>query len=480
MQTARRADLILLLTLGLALGLWAWLAAAQTFVDLGDEALYIYGGKLLAQGHVPYADFFLAHPPLRMLLSGALFALGLPAVASKGLAMVATAGNTVLIATLARRVSGSWAGVAATLLWITASLTLDTGRYFIGSNLATSFVLGACVLAAYGRHGWAGAMLGLGAHQALYALLPGPVLLWWAWRDGQVRRFVLGGLTWPVGVLLAWLTFGDAYFMQTVGYHLKKVGGQPAPYPTGRIVSFFAVEWAPVVFGLSAWLAKTGHVRRVAALGLQTLAVVCAYRALQTHYFIIPLALLSAAGGCGAVALVERMRAGGTGSVGATGGINRRVVMAGLVLALIWALAAIPHVHHAGVRRAYQPVVGAELAALTAKIEARPPKSGLLWGDSAVTAALSLRTGLPIAQHFVDTNAQRFDAGLADAAAVNRDVLDGDKPGVLMVARHGIFKVDAIRRHVEQTYLAQFVFPGPAMGYDVVYLLRGSGAARAR
>src|SRR4051794_31104925 len=37
-----------------------------------DEGTYIYAGKLLAHGQIPYRDFLLTHPPLVVLFTGAV------------------------------------------------------------------------------------------------------------------------------------------------------------------------------------------------------------------------------------------------------------------------------------------------------------------------------------------------------------------------------------------------------------------------
>ena len=467
-------DRLLIAVLALLMAAWVWLCSAHTFVSVGDEAIYLYDGWLVAQGHLPYRDFFLAHPPLRVLLSAALFAVGLPAVAGKWLAIVATGLNTALIAGLARKASGPWAAIAAAMLWMGGALSLETGAYYLGSNVATSFMLGACLAAAHGRWAWSGAILGLGAHQALYALLPGPVLLWWAWRQGRALRFVAGGMTWPAGVALAWLLFGEAYGLQTVAYHLRKVAQSPKPWPIHRIIGFLRADWAAVAFGLAAWLGRGASSRRLAALAWQSLLVVCLYRSLQSYYFTLPLALLCAAGGVGAVALT-RLAAHRFG-----GPTARTHVAACLTFVLVWSLSALPNLHAAVARRSFQPVVDAELTQLGQQILARPPASGLLWGDTSVTPALALRTGLPIAARFVDTNDQRFDAGLTTPQTVITTVLARHRPGVLMVAHHGVYRVAPLRRHVEQHFLAQFIFQGRAMGYDVVCLLPGDANTKTR
>lgn len=493
-------DRALVGVIAVLLAAWAWLCSNHSFVHVGDEAIYLYDGWLVSQGHLPYRDFFLAHPPLRVLFSAGLFALGLPAVAGKWLAIAATGGNTVLIATLARRISGPWAGIAAAMLWMGGALSLETGSYYLGSNIATTFMLAACLAAAYDRFAWAGAILGIGAHQALYTVLPGPVLLWWAWRQGKTTRFVLGGMTWPAGMLLAWLAFGDAYWAQTVSYHLRKVNSTPKPWPVHRILGFLRGDWTAVTLALAAWLNGGQRTRFLAALAWQTLAVVCLYRSLQGYYFILPLALLCAAGGAGAVQLGRLLRARiqGTPGEGSDASVDtaakddevetipqhdqearppngfspgRASWAAAAALVVVWLLSAIPNLHATISRRAFLPVVDAELSQLTRMVKAKAPRSGLLWGDTSVTPALALRTGLPIAANFVDTNDQRFQSGLSTPQQVNDAVLTKHQPGVLMIAHHGVYRVAGVRQHVEQRWVAQFIFQGRAMGYDVVYLL---------
>ncbi len=475
-MTLRRSDALLVTLVGALAVAWLWLSATHTFVSAGDEAIYVLGGKLLSEGHLPYRDFFLAHPPLRVLLSGALFALGLPAVATKWLAVLATAANLALVAVAARRVGGALAGAAAAALWFGATLPLEVGAHFLGPNVATTCMLASCVAALHGRFGLSGAALGLGALQALYALLPGPVLLYAAWRSRRVRAFVVGGLVWPAGLTAMTGIAGEAVWSQTVAYHLRKVSSADKPWPVHRIVTFLTSDWLPVALGAAAWLAATGARRPrapsqvtarapldgsllVAAAAWQSLAVVCAYRSVQAYYFVLPLALLCIAGGVGAVALARRL-----------GTSPARARVAWLTLALAWVLGAVPHLGGALQRRAFQPVIDAELTQLARLVTDKRPRSGLLWGDSSVAPLLSLRTGLPLAARQIDTNDKRFRAGLLSVDDVRTRILEAARPGVLMIAHHGVYRVPEIRAHVERRYRAQFVYDGRALPYQVVYL----------
>lgn len=44
-----------------------------TFNVIGDDQVYYYMGKLVAEGFTPYKDFFYAHPPLQLMLYGLFF-----------------------------------------------------------------------------------------------------------------------------------------------------------------------------------------------------------------------------------------------------------------------------------------------------------------------------------------------------------------------------------------------------------------------
>src|SRR5579859_5525520 len=76
-----------------------------------DEGTYLYAGKLLTQGLLPYRDFLLAHPPLVVLLAAGWESLaGYDIMAARLAYLAVVLLSTIPLYLIARRLTGAMAG----------------------------------------------------------------------------------------------------------------------------------------------------------------------------------------------------------------------------------------------------------------------------------------------------------------------------------------------------------------------------------
>src|SRR3989338_7682207 len=136
--------------------------------SISDENTYFFMAKTVAEGKLPYRDFFLSHPPLQILIL--VFAIKVFGAHFTFLKLVPTlfiAGAGILLYLLGKRLYGRAVGFLALLLFLFSfdSLRFSTfgsgisitlfflvlGYYlhFVGAALLAGISLGLAVLTSY-------------------------------------------------------------------------------------------------------------------------------------------------------------------------------------------------------------------------------------------------------------------------------------------------------------------------------------------
>jgi hypothetical protein len=137
---------------------------------LSDEGIYFYMCSRIAEGAVPYRDFFFAHPPLH-LLPGALLAAaaGFSLPLFKAIPAAFAAAGGVAVFRVARG-AGAPAGLAALALYLSAYDFLRASSHYTGAAEATALLAWALERAFAGRAAAAGLLSAAAGLTALYAL----------------------------------------------------------------------------------------------------------------------------------------------------------------------------------------------------------------------------------------------------------------------------------------------------------------------
>ncbi len=107
-----------------------------------DEHIYIYQGKLIAEGFVPYRDFSMAHPPLQALFAASLIKIfGYHFTAFRLLATFWALMAGLFLAVIVKREWGRTASVFSMALYILAYEPLRASIHFTGVNMTLALLM---------------------------------------------------------------------------------------------------------------------------------------------------------------------------------------------------------------------------------------------------------------------------------------------------------------------------------------------------
>ncbi|HXI04419.1 MAG TPA: hypothetical protein VNI57_14700, partial [Candidatus Saccharimonadales bacterium] len=119
---------------------YALLKAYALAPALSDENIYFYMCRRIAEGALPYRDFFFAHPPLHLLAGSVVMALaGFHLPLAKAIPATAAALAGLAIYRAGRR-GGPWRGLLALILFLFSYDMLRASSHYTGSAEATALI----------------------------------------------------------------------------------------------------------------------------------------------------------------------------------------------------------------------------------------------------------------------------------------------------------------------------------------------------
>ena len=407
----------------------AWVGLHHTALLLvgGDEPLYLLDAREWLAGRRLYSDIFLAHPPLRIWQAAAVGAVGLPLAWARLWSIAATLGTAALLAETGRTLGNRATGLLAATGYLFSGTVLAQGALFIGVEQACLAIAAATWLAVHRRWLMSGLVLALGAQWALHVALLWPLLLLWALRDGGARRLVAGTALGLAPLVGEWLWFGEPMLQQTLAYHVRKVTHMGAQRGATRGGLFFEREAGLLVVVLVGLVPRGSPSRRWTVGALAALGVVLALPRLQGYYFLLPMPWLALAA---ALALTQES-------------VRRPLRWLAAVPLLLLVLV---HLGDTWTAQTSRTITDVKLRQLAAKVLELAPH-GPIWGDGALTPALALHTGLPVALGDTDTNAQRFGAGVLEPGP-HVDAVLATGALIVVASGHGIANVQAVSQRL--------------------------------
>ena len=402
---------------------FAVLKRASLHPAISDENLYFYAAGALARGSLPYRDYFLAHPPLGLVLDLPLVWLLAPDVgALKGIPLCWTAAAGVCVFIHARRVAGDWAGVFSLALFLTPYLVLSTSSFHTGADVVVALIAAGMVAQGAQRPAVAGVLAGAAVGVRLYAAPLAFVLLFSGGRTLLLRALLGCGAVLLVVLGLPALLSGHGFLDPVVAFQLGKQARSGWQVLLGGVWDAPAL-FAAALLGIPVALRRPDSWQRrwlvMTALGL--VAFVLAPHAFPYHLLpcAVPLALMGGAGIAGAAHVLQQ------------GPHAPQFRRAGAGLVLVFGLAAvgIPLTEHAlrqtpgrpywGVMRYAASQMGTLPAVdrMARHLLAHSRQGDTVAGSSGLAPLLALMTGLPVALPVVDSNPQRFGGNPAALAA---------------------------------------------------------------
>jgi hypothetical protein len=265
-----------------------------------DEGTYLYAGKLVAQGLVPYRDFLLGHPPVAVYLAAAWVWLAGAAVMPARMANLAfILLSTVPLCLVVRKLVGSRvAGLLAIATYMSGNLMLaNMGRTIKLEPIMNAFLIAAFAIYVLRRssvlwHVLLGALIAAALLVKLVAIIPiglivlGDLLWGRALAHGPQGAAAHGGSRWRtfvgrwaaagVGALVVLVPVGlyllsQPHFLEDVIWSQLGRGGLPLELRARYLAQDF-VRFPPILLALltSVWLL----LRRAIPLGLRVSALV--------------------------------------------------------------------------------------------------------------------------------------------------------------------------------------------------------------
>ena len=194
--------------------------------SISDENTYFFMAKTVAEGKLPYRDFFLSHPPLQILIL--VFAIKVFGAHFTFLKLVPTlfiAGAGILLYLLGKRLYGRAVGFLALLLFLFSFDSLRFSTFGSGISITLFFLVLGYYLHFVGAALLAGISLGLAVLTSYLAVPFGVFYIGYLlFKD---RKGVLkAGLGFFGVILFSFIVIssfsGWEFVEQTVVYHLSK------------------------------------------------------------------------------------------------------------------------------------------------------------------------------------------------------------------------------------------------------------------
>jgi hypothetical protein len=198
----------------------------------GDEYIYLYQSKLIADGLAPYADFSMAHPPLQMLFTAILFKLfGYHFLLGRLLPVLFCLVAGLVLAVMVRKELGRTASVAAMALYLLSYEPLRASSHYTGVNMTVALLVGAVFACRSNAIRLAAGLCVAAVFTRLYAI-PGVIVLVVCLivaKPRQARRFIGWGAALGFGfflIVVLWTGF-DNFVHDVFLYQASKTPMKP-------------------------------------------------------------------------------------------------------------------------------------------------------------------------------------------------------------------------------------------------------------
>ncbi len=229
-------------TVILCLAIMLFIAAelrGLSHVEYSDENVYFYMSSLVAQGHVPYRDFFYAHPPVELILGAAIFKLfGFSIFILKLVPLLSTVATAVLIYLIAKNYFSEPEAILSALFYLSAYRVMLEATYFIGLNLAVMLMmLGFYLLP---RRPWvAGIFFGIAAMTRLLVIIPILIMLGFFFLKSMRKsaKAIASFLAVFLGSTIFLASQFPEYYLSVFKFHLLKPAGANSLGAFGQFLS---------------------------------------------------------------------------------------------------------------------------------------------------------------------------------------------------------------------------------------------------
>jgi len=428
--------------------------------SLTDEDVYFYMGKILADGKVPYRDFFFAHPPLGIIPNAVIFSLfGFNLVLLKSVTIVSYAISGCLLYRIVLKSADEKTALLASALFFFSFSTLTLSSYQCGMELTVLFMLAGFDLHLTKKHFASGLALGLGAATGMYSLVLAGCLglhLLWARRFRGAALYSLGFVLFMGAVSgFFYMLAGDEYLRDVFFYHVAKPG---APVHNSE-VPLQVIGSDPQMFIPLLGVPLLARGRKKDGFAVLTAYIVLAYalfllslNVMFDYYFMLMIPFVCMLSAKSVMAVAGRC----------DGSLFRAAAASAVLLSLYWVLP--PYLLQ-------ESVHFENAAAVSDYITANAPSDALIYGDAKVAPLMSILTGRGIALEETDTSIMRFMSKTTGIDVMLSRLRGTGRPIVLILhSKYGIWTLPDVREYVRNDCRPFVSFNERAYGEYNVFL----------
>lgn len=394
-----------------------FMAAAAVFLAIkihaahyaiSDENTYYKMGQLVAQGQVPYRDFFFAHLPLQIYLYAAIFKIfGFSIIMLKMASATATIGTAAFVFAITKEKLNATTAGAASILFLFSYGTLLFSQFPTGAELAAPFVTAAFYFYLRKKFLAAGALAGIGTATYQLSALAFAALIAMAMlalRDRKAAvRLMIGFLAIIGSAAAVFLILAKGELIrQTVFYHFQK----PAE-GAGKAAIFLRIAKTNallLILAAAGLLSKSRAKITVAGSAAIAAGYILAFPLIKTAFnyymiFALPfLAIVSAYGINLAFSfLTERIR-----------------LTKAMSLFILSAIILASSFYATNEFASYKMQDFGEAEAMAEYVKEGSTPEQELFGDDSTVPLISILSEREIALNHIDNNAMRYRSGQAN------------------------------------------------------------------
>ncbi|MBI2574330.1 glycosyltransferase family 39 protein [Candidatus Woesearchaeota archaeon] len=308
MKPQNKASTAALLILAAAIILFTAIEFRGLFhYDNSDENLYFYMSSLVADGQLPYRDFFYAHPPLELAFGAVVFKLlGFSLFLLKLLPLAATIISALMVYLVAKRNFGEQAAVLAAAFFLSSHTIMLEATYFLGLNIAVMFLM----LGFYYMNRkplLSGLLFGLAGMTRLLALIPAAVLIGFLLlKNFKSFAKTVAGFAAVFGTAnLALMLLSPNFVVSVYKFHLLK------PAVEGRTAELFPsfITANALLIGAAAiaFLAWNKKLLLFAGCAAAYLILLTQLNKIFGFYFVVAIPFLAVIAGANVDALLKKI-----------------------------------------------------------------------------------------------------------------------------------------------------------------------------
>jgi hypothetical protein len=229
---------------------------SQLRFKFSDGYTYMYMGKLILEGLIPYKDFFFASPPFQSyLMAFAMIFINKNFILLKLIPIFFTLGSAFFIYSFMKKKFSDKQGLVASTLFLFSYLILLTTDYSTGIHITTFFILGMIYFLEFNKPIIAGIFASLAMLTRLYAPFPivGAGLYLLIYRKNQFWKFATAAiLPFAIISIIFQIISNGNYLDQIFFFRLNLITG--IGLSKLNILKFFFLSDIILILGSIAWL----------------------------------------------------------------------------------------------------------------------------------------------------------------------------------------------------------------------------------